>query len=707
MSFLAPKGCPRQDCLQRSYQNGRYLVRGTVITPDEVIEPGEVMFDAKGISCVGPDCSSQAGYCESQLVETDGLIFPGLIDPHNHITYRSLPPWKAPKKYNDRCEWISSSAYFSYKSCHDMHGDESYQSPAGKSASYACIMDIYGEVAALMGGVTSVQSQLSDYNWDCVQGLVRNVDVDRASGDWAGDVADTCTFPIQSCGGENASCSNHDSIENDIDSCLQSWVPHVAEGLDCQALGEFNALRDCKDLLIPELALIHGTALRKLEFEQMAAHGSKLILSLRSNLALYGLTADLPTALEAYQAANLDDMVSISTDWCATGSCNFLDEFRCLNQMNESEWGGMLAPEEMVSMATKGAAHTLGLDDPGDKSCYEPVGRIAVGMEADLLVIEKQGKDNPYSTLLNASEDNVLLVFVGGRPLYGTKAMIKDIVANADLCENPSDFLGCNAPRERLICLDTPNYSLSLADTVAALKALTSQDPSHCDDPYPLWTCEAPPVCESTVTRPELNCETQGNPPKGCLRISEVMVNTTSGSSNKAGQYIELCNACQDQVDITGMKFTDGDSSGLDEIVAGNPTRCDQANWVCQSTIIPPGKCGVVLDPDYFAETNTDIYDFACPGTVILGLKSGTALGQGLSSDDPITLYDASGTLLTNIQDSYGTPACTDTWEDCDDDQLDCIPLDPPTGKSANRKDLDGADKVGNWQMGLPTPGCR
>lgn len=707
LPLLAPV-CDTGRCLSGGYRNGLYLLRGTVVTPDEVIEEGEVLFNEGGILCAGRTCEPHPSYCNAQLVETGGYIFPGLIDPHNHITYRFLPPWDPPQQYQDRCEWIGSSDYYAYKACHDFHRDDTYRGASGRSVEYQCIMEIYGEIAALMGGVTSVQSQLSDFGWDCAEGLVRNVDAQDADGGWRGDTVDACTFPISTCSGNGSSCSNRASIEEDIESgCLQSWVPHLGEGVDCQAYREFEALTSCVDLLIPQTAIIHATAFGPEEFAQIAGAEAKIIASARSNVNLYGRTLDLPAVLDAYGNRGLEDMVAISTDWCPSGSCNMLDELSCIADLNGNTWGNILSPEAITRMATVAGAHVLGLDDRGSASCYQEIGRIEAGYEADLLVLSADRNTDPYQALLQAEEDDILIVFVGGKPLYGTRDFMRDIVAKPSECEDPSPWLGCRSRTARLLCMDTPNYPLSLAETFEALDLLKTTDSRNCTDVNPLWTCEEPETCRTTAPEPDRDCPSTGRDPQGCFRISEVMVNTAGNTSNKAGQYIEICNVCTSAQDIGGFTFTDGDSSGLDTITAVSSSACTDPNWTCGTSVIPAGKCGVILDPDYFSPDNPDTYDFACPGTVILGIASGSALGQGLSASDPVTLYDDRGTRLTNIQDTYGTPACTDDWLDCDDDEADCIPFDPDPGRSAHRLDLERPDEVGNWVIGDPSPGCR
>src|SRR4051812_23464477 len=61
------------------------LIGGTIVTPDQVIT-GHVLIEADRITCVG-DCVNEPGAAQATVIETHGIIAPGLIDTHNHILF--------------------------------------------------------------------------------------------------------------------------------------------------------------------------------------------------------------------------------------------------------------------------------------------------------------------------------------------------------------------------------------------------------------------------------------------------------------------------------------------------------------------------------------------------------------------------------------------------------------------------------------------
>src|SRR3954471_20854228 len=66
------------------------LIKGNILTPETVFTGGQVAVDTTGhISCVGCDCAAGG---ETVVTCADGVVSPGLINTHDHITYtQNLP----------------------------------------------------------------------------------------------------------------------------------------------------------------------------------------------------------------------------------------------------------------------------------------------------------------------------------------------------------------------------------------------------------------------------------------------------------------------------------------------------------------------------------------------------------------------------------------------------------------------------------------
>jgi cytosine/adenosine deaminase-related metal-dependent hydrolase len=168
-----------------------------------------------------------------------------------------------------------------------------------------------------------------------------------------------------------------------------------------------------RELLLPGVALIHGVALQPEMFTEMAAHGVSLIWSPRSNLELYGSTADVAAAKAA------EVKIALAPDWSPTGSDGLLAELNYAAAWNEAQKPHPFTDRELVSMATSTAAGLIGA---GDR-----LGALQPGHDADLLVIRPEADSSRHDawwTVSHATAGQVMLVTVGGEPLYGDPELL-------------------------------------------------------------------------------------------------------------------------------------------------------------------------------------------------------------------------------------------------------------------------------------------
>ncbi len=181
--------------------------------------------------------------------------------------------------------------------------------------------------------------------------------------------------------------------------------------------------------------------------------------------------------------------------------------------------------------------------------------------------------------------------------------------------------------------------------------------------------------------------------------VSEVLCNP---SDQDRDEFIELFFPGPGVFEITGCSFTDGDA--LDQIVqwdfSGSPLDDTNSRY---GSFIPAGTFALILDSEY-AE-GVQPWSFEAP-TLILTTNN-TTLGNGLSGNDPITLYGPGGTTSSDVVSTYGTPLSSEDPLLCDDDGLDGIPYNPGTDNSVQRVDITGPDTESNWADSPegPTPG--
>ncbi len=384
VSFLAPPAWAATT-VDVGTDPSKTLIKGTVVTPDQVLD-GEVLIEGDTITCVGASCTVPNG--ATRITVTNAYIFPGFVDAHNHVAYNILARWTPPKLYQRRSQWQGAQAYQVFK--------QPYADLINKGLF--CEMVKYGEVKALLSGVTTIQGTAP--NNTCFRPLIRNAENQNQLGLPASHIR-TFILDIR-------------SFKGSMDwSVTKSFAVHIAEGIrgDAPSKQEFTILKS-KGLLASGTAIIHGAAFEAPEFQQMAAVGAKLIWSPRSNLALYGQTTNIPLARQAGVE------VSVGVDWNPTGSDHIFDELRTAAEVNGDEFDGAIPDADWIKMITLHPARALALD--------AQVGRLAPGLKADITVLRAQGSD-PVKSLLQAHLQDVQLVWVGGTLLYGNRPVLDKV----------------------------------------------------------------------------------------------------------------------------------------------------------------------------------------------------------------------------------------------------------------------------------------
>jgi cytosine/adenosine deaminase-related metal-dependent hydrolase len=462
----------------------RFLLLGTVVTPEVVLE-GAVLVEQGKITCVDTAgvCAGMPNAPGATIIDTAGIIAPGLIDTHNHILFDVFDDadWMPAQKYQDHDQWTTEPRYQAMLDVKQCLSDDSQGKPTwcaqtkyGTAAgSLRCEMDKWGELKGLVSGTTSIVG-LPGTSAACFGSLARSVDVAQ-NGLGQDKVQTSATFPPANPDG---TCANFASGTTD------AFLVHVGEGTDAKALAELTKLgtvtttQSC--LYAKQTTVTHGVAFGPAEFQLMANAGMRLTWSPHSNVSLYDATANIPAAL----AAGVE--VALAPDWSMGGSQNMLEELRFAHDWDKGHFGGMLTTKDLLRMSTVTPAKVLGL------STF--VGSLAPGMLADIAVFAGD-RHAPYDAIVNARPTEVRLVMVGGVPLYGDAALVAAGPA-APGCE-VIDL--CKA--SKFVCVATTTTTSKLDQTLANIKtaletALADADAQTPADGFtfaplaPLYNCK-------------------------------------------------------------------------------------------------------------------------------------------------------------------------------------------------------------------------
>lgn len=376
----------------------RFLLKGAVITPTGAID-GEVLVQAQNITCVAASCSAQPGASGATVITTNGVIVPGLIDPHNHGLFNLFDEadWKTTKLYQNHNDWTQASNEPRYPQMVD--AKQSLESASGQNV--ACEMDKYAETKALIAGTTSLLLAATERK--CYSSLVRTIDTAY------NDLEPTNIDPVRT----SISVPSGATAQTVCDAITagDTYVVHVAEGTNASALNEFTSLSNAASgcLINSRVTVVHGTALTATQFTTMATANMGLVWSPKSNVYLYGSTTNVPAAITAGVKK-----IALGPDWSLGGSINMLDELRFADGWDNANWGNQLTPKRIVEMGTIEGARVLGLE--------KYIGSLEVGKRADLFVVAGNAT-NAYDAVIAATPSTVRLTMVDGRVLYGDKAL--------------------------------------------------------------------------------------------------------------------------------------------------------------------------------------------------------------------------------------------------------------------------------------------
>lgn len=432
---------------------GALLLEGTVLAPGVVYRGGQVALDGAGkIACVGCDCTASAPDA-THVSCPRGVISPGLINTHDHITFSHNVPFSdTGERYEHRHDWRSG-----------VRGHTALTAPG--SATPAQVS--WGELRFLMGGATSIVGSGGR------PGFLRNLDQSAQQEGLGHSPARIETFPLDDSNGRllSTGCGYPKIDTVAMLAPLVSYLPHLAEGIDAPARNEFvctsrttEMLTGAQDLLESKTAIVQGIALTAPDLAEVAAAGAKLIWSPRSNIALYGDTAQVTVA------ARLGVPIALGTDWIVSGSMNLLRELKCADELNTRAYDRFFSDEALWRMVTSNAAVAAGFDDV--------LGTLAQGKMADLVIFDGSTHDG-FRAVIDAAPADVALVVRGGKPLYGDAALLSALAPGCD------DVDVCGSPKGLCAMSEVGMPYATLAAAVGAAS-------------YPAFSCDTPqnePAC--------------------------------------------------------------------------------------------------------------------------------------------------------------------------------------------------------------------
>tara|TARA_Y100001968_G_C19443434_1_gene763873 strand:+ start:1122 stop:3893 length:2772 start_codon:yes stop_codon:yes gene_type:complete len=397
--------------------SGSYVLSGTIVTMESessVLLNGNILVVDGIISAVWSEGQTIPSAAEGiEIIDTGGIIYPGLLDVHNHPHYNVIPIWDhGTDGWENRYQWRTESEY--------KDAITKVENGLNDGGSDGCGLMVesmkHAEVKSIVGGTTVIQGATteSESTFDSI--LARNVEKENFGSDGIETRVGGSWFPPDYSGSHIKSKKSAGTLD--------AWMIHLSEGIDEPSRAEFDSLVN-NQLLIDELIVIHGTALTATEFSLMAQVDASLVWSPMSNLLLYGDTADIAAADDAGVS------ISISPDWAPSGAKNVLHEVKIADWWDTNVLGDRFSDFEMAQMLTTNSVDQVAWTDH--------LGRIKPGLAADFLVLDSF-ESNPYRNLIEAVDPDVRLVVVGGLPVFGDVDLMQIMTNDTEIISAP-DFV--------------------------------------------------------------------------------------------------------------------------------------------------------------------------------------------------------------------------------------------------------------------------
>ena len=369
------------------------VVAGHLVTFDDArpeIPRGALYIDRDGVIVAVLDAGDPPppGFEGANHVDggADAVVYPGLIDLHNHIAYNCLGLWIAPGRsepWSARYEWPKDPDYL-----------PSITLPVNAlcAANGKAVLK-YVETKAVVGGVTAIQGS-SKVGRPFEGWMVRNVEYETFR---TGVVrVHQAVFSLDE---EKEFAKVRRQLE-----AGDAFVYHLSEGTDPALQAEYEAM-GAHGCIAPHFVGIHCTALGDRQFADWTPRGGSIVWSPFSNLWLYGATTDVAAA----RARGL--RICLGSDWSPSGTKSLLGELKVAHLHNRASLGGLFSDLDLCRMVTCNPADALGWE--------ARLGRLRAGLCGDFVVVSR-GERDVYRNLVFAREPDVQLVAINGYPMYGT-----------------------------------------------------------------------------------------------------------------------------------------------------------------------------------------------------------------------------------------------------------------------------------------------
>ncbi len=348
-------------------QRGKIVFEGAeLVYPEKGVRRTDLFISGTRIRTALPDTGEQSS--SVSVIPCSGYrIYPALINAHDHPFYNWYPRVTR-REYGDYIQWMKAR----WK-----EADPSEKESSEINLKDRLALTFYKQV---LSGVGTVEVFIENRKKLYLYGYpVRMLDMFSHS---------------------HSVFVDKQFLASDFDRTkgLQPYFIHVGEGKTARMARELNAL-DQAGVLRSNTVLVHALGFTTDGWKLAAQRGASLVWCPSSNLHLYGSTPRIPMVLD------LGVTVALATDGALTGGTSLFEEMRMAAKTFPE-----LEPERIFRMVTIDAATVLRMGGV--------IGGLNPNCPADVLLLKKKTCD-PYLDLMNTSPQDIALLMVDGRALFG------------------------------------------------------------------------------------------------------------------------------------------------------------------------------------------------------------------------------------------------------------------------------------------------
>ena len=365
--------------------SGWILKKGIIVSAGKKPSSGDLGINGEKI--VSP--KNLTGTCTTFDLNEKSYVYPSLINAHDHLQGNYRPP-VGPKKGSFYLTWqpwdkdLKASATFEERS--KLSREELYT-----LSSYKCIFS----------GVTTVNDH---FPHNLNSKILPTLPI-RAISEY-GLAHEATSYDLK--WGDGIKEEHEKAVKNNW-----PFITHLCEGFDHESMHSVDTLEKL-GVLDSYCLLIHCLSMSDKDIKKVAKAGVSIALCTSSNMFMFNVTAKIRKMLKA--GINL----TLGTDSSATGPANLLEEIKHFRQIYQKMYGEDFSPKHIFEMVTINAAKAFRMQDR--------IGSLDEGKLGDILVL-KATKDDAYENLAAASMNDIELLVLAGKPIYGERHFL-DIFEN-------------------------------------------------------------------------------------------------------------------------------------------------------------------------------------------------------------------------------------------------------------------------------------